>query len=219
MPTARWPMRAPSRPPGKAVSPASNGPGAMQEAGPQDRLVPHAGEEEDAAEHQGAEAAEEGERADVGQGHGPVPDHRGLNDGVGVVPRAGHQPGAPPRRPARRRPRMRALVQPQSEPSTMAATTLATADREEDGTDAGRTGGPPGRGPRADSYRRRPSASSAEGQVDQEDPAPAGLDQQAADGRSEGGGGAADGGPQPDGRALALGPEGGEQQARARSGA
>ena len=53
----------------------------------------------------------------------------------------------------------------------------------------------------------------AEGQVDQEDPAPAGLDQQASDGRAEGGRGAADGRPQADRRALALGAEGGEEQA------
>ena len=90
---------------------------------------------QDAAEHQRAEAAEEGERAEVGQRHGAVADHRRLDDGVGVAERAHDQPRARRRAASAKAPTMRALVQPQSEPSTMAATRLATDDREQAGAE------------------------------------------------------------------------------------
>ena len=144
--------------------------------------MPDAGREEDATEHQRAEAAEERERAEVGQCDGPMADHGWFDNGVGVAERARHQPGAR-RRANTKAPMMRALVQPQSEPSTMPATRLAT-ERAGGPRRAGRSGGRPGRAPlgAADTEEE---GEQAEGQVDEEDPAPTHLDEQAADGRAE----------------------------------
>ena len=197
-------------PAGNAVSPASKGAGGDQEAGAQDRFVPDAGEEEDTAEDEGAEAAEEGERADVGQGHRPVPDHRRLEDGVGVTERALHQPGARDGGQREGAQDARAVPAPVA-PLDDGGDEAGHRDREERGAEQI---GALGRrvAHLAELADPEDEGEHAEGEVDQEDPAPAGLDQQAADRRAERGGGAADGRPQPDGRALALGTEGGEQE-------
>ncbi len=144
----------PEQPAGEGGQPGQQRSGGDEEAGAQHRLVPDPGEEEDAAEDQRAEAAEEGERADVGQGHRPVPDDRGLEDRVGVAPRAGHQPGArdggqregaqdPRAVPAPVRP-LRRWRRPRWPPRPRAGRRRA-----------GRSGAPPGRAPRAARAPRR----------------------------------------------------------------
>ena len=108
-------------------------------------------------------------------------------------------------------PMIRALVQPQSEPSTMAATRLATAMvRRAAPSEVGLVG--VGVTDLVEHAHAEHERHQGERQVDEEDPAPAGLDQQPADRGAEGGGRAADGRPQADRRTLALGTEGRQQQ-------
>ena len=106
---------------------------------------------------------------------------------------------------------MAALVQPQFDPSTMAAARLATAI---DSSAAPARSALCAIGILDLPQHPYPDhqGDQAEGQVHQEDPAPAGLDQDPADRRAEGGGRPADGRPQPDGGALAGRAEGGEQE-------
>ena len=185
-------------------------PGGDHEAGRQDRLVPEAREEEDATEDEGPEAAEEGERAQVGQRHGAVADDGRLDDRVGVPEGAQDEP--------------RAGREGQSEGAEDAPAGPAPVRALDDGGHQaghgdGQQGGPDEVGllgvgvphlvERADAQHE---CDQGEGQVDEEHPAPAGLDQQPADRGPEGGGRSADGRPQADGRPLALGPKAGSRR-------
>ena len=107
---------------------------------------------------------------------------------------------------------MAALSQPQSEPLHDGGHQAGHRDATGVRRRAGRPCAPRGPHLRRARGRRTTRASSAEGQVDQEHPAPADLHQQAADGGPEGGCRAPDGRPQTDGGALALGAEGGQEQ-------
>ena len=73
--------------------PGQQRPGGDHEPGPQDRLVPESREEEHATQDERPEATEEGERTQVGQRHGAVADDGRLDDRVGVMPGAQHEPG------------------------------------------------------------------------------------------------------------------------------
>ena len=211
------PQAGPEQPTGEGGQRGEQGPGGDHEAGPQDRLVPDPGEEQHATEDQRPEAAEEGERAHVGEGDGAVANHGGLNDGVGVAERAHHQPGARGDR--------------HHEGADDACAEPAPVGALDDGGDqAGHADREQRRAQQvglvgfriahlAQQAKAEDEGEHAEGQVHQEDPAPAHLDQEPADGRTEGGRGPADGGPQPDGGALALGAEGRAGAGRARSAA
>ena len=184
------------------------------EPGPQDRLVPHAREEQDAAEHQGAEAAEEGQRAQVGQGHGAVTDHGRLEDRVGVAERAHDEPAA------RHGGQGEHADDPRAEPAPVRSLDdggheAGHRHREQPGTEQV---GLVGRRVADLAQHADPEGERqhAEGQVDQEHPAPADLYEEPADRGPEGGSRSADGRPQPDGGTLALGTEGGEEQPQRR---
>ena len=210
VPTEPMAEAGPEQPAGEGDRGGQERPGGDHEPGPQDRLVPDPGEEEDAAEDHGAEAGEEDQRADVGQGDGPVADDRRLDDRVGVTAgahdqeRAGHH------------------GQPEGAQDGGAGP-APVRSLDNAGGQAGHGDGEQGGAGQVGLVRRgvldlaqhpHPDhqGDQAEGQVDQEDPAPAGLDQDPADRRPEGGGGPADGRPQPDGGSLAGRAEGGEQE-------
>ena len=198
-------------PAGERGDPGQQRPGGDHEPCPQHGLVPEAREEQHATQHEGPETAEEGQRAEIGQRNGAVADHRRLNDGVGVPEGAHDQPGAgddghregaddPPAGPAP----VRAFDDggdqaghgdgQQDGPEEVGLVRIGVTDLLE----------------RAHAEHER---HHGEGQVDEEDPAPAGLDQQAADRRAERSGRTADGGPQADRRTLAGGTERRQQQA------
>ena len=198
------------QPAGEGGQPGEQRPGGDHEAGAQHGLVPDAGQEEDAAEHQCAEAAEEGERAQVGQGHRPVPDDGRFEDRVGVAGGAQHETGAG--------------EQGQREGGHDAHTGPAPVRALDDpGHHAGHGDGEEARAEEVGLVGGRVAhlvqeaepedeGQHAEGQVDEEHPAPAHLDQQPADGRAEGRRRAPDGRPQADGGPFALRTEGGQQQ-------
>ena len=183
----------------------------QHEPGAQDRLVPHPGEEQHGPEHHGAEAGEEDQRAHIGQGHRPVPDHGRLDDRVGVRARAQHQPHRRADGDGKGDQDGRAHPAPVG-PLHDGGHQAGHGERQQSGPDQVRLVGV-GVLHLPQHAEADDESEEGEGEVHQEDPAPADLDQEATDGRAKGGRRATDGRPQADGRTLAFGPEGGEEQA------
>ncbi len=126
VPTARCPKRAPSSPPGNAVSPASNGPGAiMNPARSTDscqRPVRSRTPPSTSAPKPPKKASELRSASATARWRMTAGSMMGLGCRMDRRTRP-----APARTASAKAPMIRALVQPQSEPSTMAATRLATA--------------------------------------------------------------------------------------------
>ena len=166
-------------------------PGCDHEARPQHRLVPDPGEEEDSAQDQGAESGEEDQRAEVGQGDSAVTDDGRLNDRVGVAARPHHQQSA-------------GHDGEREGPEDGGARPAPVRPLDNGGGQAGHGNRKEGRTQQVCFMRGgvlylpqhaypNHQGDEAEGQVHQEDPTPAGLHQDPADRRPEGGGGSPDG--------------------------
>ena len=177
--------------------------GRERDAGLQDRVVPHLGEEEDVAEQQAGEAGGEQQRREPGERERRHPQERELDDRRGMARAAAQEDRAEHRR--RREDAEHALVpvpvlalgEPERE----------QGDRRDEHRDADQVGQP--RGARVADLGREPQREhdrdQAERDVDEEDQPPADLDQQAAERRRDRRADGADARPRADHRRALLG--------------
>ena len=210
--TGRWPIRAPRRPGGGREERRHQRSGGEGEARAQLRPAPDFGQQEDAGEEHRAEAHEEDQRRQVGEGEGADPQQRQL-DHRRVVVGGAVEEGGDEERPRRRRSRARGgSLQPHSGPWTMPRVRRPMPSAS---SAAPSRSGRPSSGSLhlVEDADRGERGDQADRHVDEEDPVPADLHEEAADRRAEGGGDAGDRRPDADRDRALLGREGGQEEA------
>ena len=210
MPTTRWPTRAPSNPPGKAVRPASRGPGAIMK--PARRTDSCHTPVRNSTPPSTSAPKPPKKTSELTSARATARCRMTAGSRIGLGWRNERTISQAPATAARvNAPRIR-----RAEPAPVRALDdgghqAGDRHREQHGTE------------QVGLVRRRVAhlaqqahpedeGEQAEGQVDEEHPTPAGLHQEPADRGPERGGGAAHRRPQPDGCPLALGAEGGEEE-------
>ena len=187
--------------------------GGEGEAGLQRRVAPDLGQQQDAGEQHRPEAGEEDRGGEVGEREGADPQQRQLDHRRVVVGRAAQEGDDQCQRAATKAATVRGSAQPQSVPLTMPRVSRPMPSAS---SAAPSRSGRPSSGSRTSSSGadRDDRGEHPDRDVDDEDPAPAELHEQAADRRAERRRDAADGRPDADRRRPLLGREGGQDQAQ-----